>query len=198
MAIDRRVARTRTTLYDALVRLVRKKPYEQITVQDILDEANVGRATFYAHFTSKDDLLKRSLDRLRALLRAALGEGERAPFEWDRSWSPSRVLFEHLAEFADVRFALGKGRGGAILREAADGVIASVLRGAMPPVVGGTVPRELAILHIVSTINTTVRWWQEHARNVTAADADRMFGELISAGLPKSACAFFTAPRKSR
>ncbi|MGO4838809.1 helix-turn-helix domain-containing protein, partial [Rhizobiaceae sp. 2RAB30] len=62
MAIDRRVARTRTALYDALVALIRLKAYEEITVEDILREADIGRATFYAHFTSKDDLLERSLD----------------------------------------------------------------------------------------------------------------------------------------
>ncbi|EHK58261.1 TetR/AcrR family transcriptional regulator [Allomesorhizobium alhagi] len=61
MAVDRRVARTRTALYDALVALIRRKDYDLITVQDILEEANVGRATFYAHFTSKDDLLKRAV-----------------------------------------------------------------------------------------------------------------------------------------
>jgi AcrR family transcriptional regulator len=197
MAIDRRVVRTRTALYDALVALVRRKDYEQITVQDILNEANVGRATFYAHFTSKDELLKRSLERLRDLLRVALGEGGRAPFPWDHSWSPSRVLFEHLREFDDVRFALGKGRGGPVLRDAVDGVLAGVLRAAMPSKVDGAVPRELAILHIVSTIHTTVRWWQEHRRDLTAADVDILFMELVSKGLPKAAFGFFIAPRTS-
>src|SRR5690606_32235327 len=94
-------------------------------------------------FASKDDLLRRSLERLRDLLLAALGRAERAPFEWDPSWSPSRVLFEHVAEFADVRFALGTGRGGALLREAVDDVLAGVLRATMPSSMSD-VPRELA------------------------------------------------------
>ena len=80
MAIDRRVARTRNALYDALVTLILRKGYEATTVQDLLDEANVGRATFYSHFTSKEDLLARSLDRLRAILVAAVAESRGSCF----------------------------------------------------------------------------------------------------------------------
>ena len=54
---DRRVKRTRKLLREALVELILEKGYGAITVQDILDRADVGRSTFYAHFNSKDDLL---------------------------------------------------------------------------------------------------------------------------------------------
>ncbi|RTM09235.1 MAG: TetR family transcriptional regulator [Hyphomicrobiales bacterium] len=68
-AIDRRVARTRATLQHALISLIPKKGYEAVTVEDICDAANVGRSTFYAHYTGKDDLKRRGLDEhLRALL----------------------------------------------------------------------------------------------------------------------------------
>ncbi|MBN9138523.1 MAG: TetR family transcriptional regulator, partial [Phyllobacterium sp.] len=69
--IDRRIARTRATLQHALISLIPKKGYEAITVEDICDVANVGRSTFYAHCTGKDDLKRRGLDEhLRALLSA--------------------------------------------------------------------------------------------------------------------------------
>ena len=55
-AIDRRITRTREVLQHALTSLILKKGYEAITIQDICDAANVGRSTFYAHYTSKDDL----------------------------------------------------------------------------------------------------------------------------------------------
>jgi AcrR family transcriptional regulator len=194
MTIDRRVARTRTALFDALVALIRRKDYELITVQDILDEADVGRATFYAHFTSKDDLLKRSLSRLRELLLAAQGASEHAPFDRDPAWSPSRALFEHVGEFADVQFALAGGRGGAILRDAINEVLGGVLRASMPAHLGGGMPRELAILHIVSTIDTTLRWWLEHRRELAAADADALFRDLLFNGVPAPSCALFTQP----
>lgn len=193
MTIDRRVVRTRTALFDALVALIRRKDYERITVEEILREADVGRATFYAHFTSKDDLLERSLDRLRDLLRAAQGGDEPAPFRWDRSWSPSRVFFEHIAEFADVRFALSGGRGGAILRDAIDHVLAGVFRASMPPDAAGRMPRELVVLHIVSTINATLRWWLEHRPQMRPEEAEALFRELLLKGVPETSCAFFIA-----
>src|SRR5689334_24059575 len=63
---DRRVRRTRRLLREALLALVAEKGYDRVTVQDVLDRADVGRATFYAHFRDKDDLLVSGFDELRA------------------------------------------------------------------------------------------------------------------------------------
>ena len=56
-APDRRVQRTRMILLDALRTLLMERGYERLTIQAILDRAGVGRATFYTHFKSKDDLV---------------------------------------------------------------------------------------------------------------------------------------------
>ena len=66
--MDRRVARTRAMLQHALISMILKKGYEAITIDDICDAANVGRSTFYAHYTSKDDLKRSGLDHLRRML----------------------------------------------------------------------------------------------------------------------------------
>lgn len=195
MAIDRRVLRTRTALADALVALIRRKDYAAITVEDILAEADVGRATFYAHFTSKDDLLKRSLDRLRQLLLAAMDPARPSHFPPQPGWSPSRALFEHVAQFADIRSALAGGPGAAILRGAINDVVASVLRETMPPGPVDGLPRELAILHVVSTLETVLRWWLEHRRDLTPREADALFRRLANEGVPRRCfAAFVTAP----
>lgn len=55
--VDRRVRKTKRLLKSALLELIMEKGYDAITVQDILDRADVGRSTFYAHFNAKDDLL---------------------------------------------------------------------------------------------------------------------------------------------
>jgi len=53
---DRRIRQTRGRLGDALVALMQEKPIDQVTVQEVLDRAAVGRSTFYLHFRDKNDL----------------------------------------------------------------------------------------------------------------------------------------------
>jgi AcrR family transcriptional regulator len=69
---DRRVLRTRDTLGDALVALMQEKPFEEITVQQVLDRAGVGRATFYVHYRDKDDLFLSDMEDFLEYCSAAL------------------------------------------------------------------------------------------------------------------------------
>jgi len=74
---DRRVRRTRRILGEALVELVLEKGYDSITVQDILDRADVGRSTFYAHYKNKQGLLEESLQHPSTALAACVAADTR-------------------------------------------------------------------------------------------------------------------------
>lgn len=56
--MDRRVKKSRAAIYQAFINLLHQKSYESITVQEIIDLADVGRSTFYAHFDTKEALLE--------------------------------------------------------------------------------------------------------------------------------------------
>jgi AcrR family transcriptional regulator len=199
LAIDRRVTRTRTLLYDALIALVRRKPYEQITIDDILRQADIGRSTFYAHFTSKDDLLQRSLERLKALLISALGETleSRAPHA-ALGRAPSRVLFEHVAHFKDVQLALAGGRGGTLVREAVDAVLSGLLSRIIPNEMPDAFPRRLVIRQVVGTFHTVLAWWLEEQPALSASEVDDYFRSMLLLGLPKGACDAFLGSIRSK
>jgi AcrR family transcriptional regulator len=64
---DRRVSKTKRALHEALLALIRDQEYEDISVQEILDRANVGRSTFYTHYRDKDELL---VDGIHDMIRS--------------------------------------------------------------------------------------------------------------------------------
>ncbi len=52
--MDRRQRKSRERIFHAFIELLAKKHFNQITVGEIIERADVGRATFYAHFETKD------------------------------------------------------------------------------------------------------------------------------------------------
>src|SRR5438132_8621083 len=89
---DRRTSRTRHSLSSALVKLVEEKRFDDITVQDVIDRADVGRSTFYSHFRDKEDLFQKNWERFLDMLAQQV--------DWDKagqaSFMPVTFLFSHL------------------------------------------------------------------------------------------------------
>ena len=110
---DRRVRRSRNLLFQALIALILEKGYDRITVQDILDRADVGRSTFYEHYRSKDDLLLSATERLKSMIDQAMamapGAGASTPV-----LQAAQTLFKHVEEAEHRRLyrALLGTRGG--------------------------------------------------------------------------------------
>src|SRR4029453_6969780 len=93
---DRRVRRTRELLRRALLSLVQEQGYERITVQDILDRADVGRSTFYAHYRDKDDLLLSGFEDIRAALATEREEAEHGAGAKRELLQPLLIVFRHV------------------------------------------------------------------------------------------------------
>lgn len=181
MGIDRRVAQTRTALYDGLVALILRKDYDDISAQDILKEADVSRSTFYAHFISKDELLERSLGRLRALLIEGHDHVLRQSEQGEAaSRSFSLAMFEHVAEYKRVYDVITGKPAGAIVLKAQRDVLISYLKNfsAMPK--DDEVPRELMIEYVAGTIITIMKWWVDRRVSLSPREIDAMFHRLVS------------------
>src|SRR5450759_3977791 len=92
--IDRRVRRTRDVLGDALVDLMHEKPFAAITVQQVIDRADVGRSTFYTHYRDKDDLFLSDVEDFFEAISTMLERN----CEDSKRVAPVRELFTHVAE----------------------------------------------------------------------------------------------------
>ncbi|WP_391559214.1 TetR/AcrR family transcriptional regulator [Robertmurraya sp.] len=55
--VDRRIAKSQEAIKKAFIELMSEKSFDNITIQDISDRANVNRGTIYLHYTDKFDLL---------------------------------------------------------------------------------------------------------------------------------------------
>jgi len=69
---DRRANRTKRSLSEALVGLIHEKRFDDITVQDVIDRADVGRSTFYSHFRDKEDLFQKDWERFLDMFAGAI------------------------------------------------------------------------------------------------------------------------------
>src|SRR5690242_11136102 len=106
---DRRVQRTRQLLQDALIAMMIEKGYEATTVQDIIDRANVGRATFYAHFADKETLLASRLEDLRVFLMERQRQSPGLGY--------SLAMLEHARDHLPVYAAIvGRAGGGFVVQ----------------------------------------------------------------------------------
>jgi AcrR family transcriptional regulator len=100
--IDQRIRRTRDQLGDALMELALEKPFDAITVQDVIDRAGVSRSTFYVHYNDKDDLFISDVDEFFEGMATVLS---RRGDSSDRI-APVRELFAHVADASRFQKAI--------------------------------------------------------------------------------------------
>lgn len=184
---DRRIIRTKQLLHEALLELIIERGYEGITVQHIIDQANVGRSTFYAHFYDKLDLLQYGFDRLEQML---LAEQEDALHVNDDNNAPhftfSLAMFRHAQDHYLLYKALvGKQSGAMVLQQMQD-MLAALLRkerGFWVADKKQRISNAMIEQFIVSSYISLLTWWLDQDMPYTAEEMDRWFHTLTVPGI---------------
>lgn len=180
--LDRRVIRTRKLLAEAMLSLLLTKDYDEVTVQDITEAADLNRATFYLHYGSKESLLEAALEaRFDELVK-------RMDVEWsteDGAWEDASdllLVFEHAAEYAALyKVLLGnKGRAHVINRiiDYTAAVQGAMCREQFPNLPELAVPLDIVNQHIAGSLYALLRWWlmndMPHSAEYMANAANRL------------------------
>lgn len=181
--MDARVRRTRDALGDALVALMQEKPFDTITVQDVLDRAKVGRSTFYAHYSDKDDLLMSDAEEFFESLAMALSvRGDKS----DRVF-PVREFFSHIIEakqFVNALASAGKLHDNL---ELAHGVFARGIERRLSELPRGqgvtAAERPLIAFAHAGALLSLLRWWIDRGMRQPPEEMDQLFHKMVWKGV---------------
>ena len=183
--VDRRVQRTRRALFAALMDLLMEKSYAEITVGDIAERADVGRATFYLHYRDKDDLLASNLEalfeevaeRVRPLLRESLMAGDTVQ---------GRILFEEAQQHSALYRMILSGQGGMMLYARLQSRMAELMADVLESMVmGGDSPIEVPLLanYLVGALLSLVKWWLDNDMPHPPEYMASVFQHLVRPGM---------------
>lgn len=181
--MDRRQKKTRNAIFEAFITLLSRYSYAQITVGQIIEQADIGRATFYAHFETKDFLLKALCEELFAhIFEAESGTGGGRIFDCDTHDSVFLHLFQHLQRNDNHILQLLSGQNDALFlryfKDSMTGLIQSHLS-LFPAGRAEALPESLWIDHISSTFVETARWWVENGKKETPEQLTEYFYLLV-------------------
>lgn len=175
---DRRSQRTRHLLSAAMVELIREKDYNSITVNDIIERANVGRSTFYAHYRDKDDLFVGELDRVIELLSG------RIPGQDEMPYFPSLGLFQHVGEEYELYKALVWTPGiDLLIKHMQKSLSERIEQGLKNSGKEYDVPLPVLANFIAGSFLTLLKWWLENKRVYSPEQMDEIFRKLTLSGI---------------
>lgn len=181
---DRRVFRTRNALKQALLALILEKGYDGVTIEDITDQADLGRTTFYLHYRDKEDLL---LESIRTLIDD-LVDHIRASQE-----QPILLAFQHAADNADLYRVILRGEGAykAIERlrrtiiQTIESLFEEYLRGL--PIqdqhkIEAAIPMEAFTNYFAGSLLGFMTWWLEEEKPYSPQEMTDMFSLMFFNG----------------
>jgi AcrR family transcriptional regulator len=181
-AKDRRIQKTQHLLREALASLIRDKPYDSIAVKEILDQANVGRSTFYTHFRDKDELL---VSCIHDILHCVDQPGTSASAKrYETIIGFSLPVFEHIQQHMQKREAKIGIKSRDIIHEHLQKVLAELIADRAREdfqrrrKTAGQISPELLVRYVASTFILVLNWWVECSR-LPPKEANDVFRALI-------------------
>jgi len=161
--MDRRQRKSREAIFSAFTELLSKKDYRQITVGEIIEKADVGRTTFYAHFETKDYLLKELCRELFCHLFDSIESNKKHHRHIFDCKAPDSVflhLFQHLYKDDNHILSLLSCQNNELFLQYFKSSLVALVENQLalfPPKKG--LPRDFWIDHIAATFVQTLKWW---------------------------------------
>ena len=183
--MDRRQQKTRTAIFSAFTSLLAEKSYSKITVQEIIDAANVGRTTFYAHFETKDDLLKELCEELFGHIIGSAMDCTHTHGLYSDGSAPESVfchLLQHLQENERNIIALLSCESSEMFLRFFKDSLNELVRSQFinqNRKANTDIPEDFLINHISGSFVEMVLWWIKGHRKQTPEDLDRYFRAVI-------------------
>ncbi len=183
---DPRAAHTRERLGDALLGLLLVRPFDDITVQSVLDRAGVSRSTFYEHYRDKNDLLLSDVDEFFQAMSTLL---ER---RGDRSGrvAPVAELFSHIAASRELFAALVASGKLPEVRELGEAHFARSIARRLAPPTRGRQPPSAASAHVplahalAGALFSLLAWWVRQGMTIPPSRMERLFDDLAASHDP--------------
>ena len=172
---DRRVRRTHKLLQEALVDLTLERGYDAVTIRDITDRADVGYATFFRHYPDKEALLAEVLEAMKDEFQSLL-----APYSMVSD--PERtgaLLFEYVEQNRDLCRVLLSSTDIMSLLKPVQEIGRSESAFMFDLDKGSSIPVEVAVSHLMSSLVMLIRWWLDHKMPYPPERMGQIASELI-------------------
>ena len=175
---DRRVRRTRRALAQALVALASAHPYESITIRDITEQADIGYATFFRHYASKDDLMLDVFQDITDGLESLAGTHAGEFFQTE-----GRLIFEHVRQHEALYRSI---LDSLVFTRKLKGVLAEHIRKQLArhrqPRTRDKLLGEIAVHHMMTAVVGLIEWWLAHGLQPDAEQMAQIYERLIVQG----------------
>lgn len=183
--MDRRQRKSREAIFAAFISLLAHKKYTDITVQDIIDRADVGRTTFYAHFVTKDALLEELCTELFDHVVSDHDEAEEThDFSGEENDTESIIthILYHLRDNQKNMIGIFSGESGDMFfrffKQYLIKIFEIELKSELKKV---DVPDDYLYHHISCSFVETLRWWMQNGMKQTPEEVERGFRCVMAA-----------------